>query len=282
MNKLRFLHIPKTAGSSFDECLYAQYLPDYLLRRSFTLTGNIERDAQRYSELSPSKRKRIKLYVGHGPRTTGLPEIDSAPTITLLREPVARVISLCQHVGEGKSPRWQTESDPQRMDLDAFLARGSARISNLQTRILLGRQSYQLPPGDERELANQAFEVLANDLEGFGLTEQFDQSLLLFREQLGWRNTPRYRHRNTGNKGNPVPLQDRHIERIRELNRIDTRLYELAADLFGQRIKRILPALEQELASFRRQQAGSTIDFLLIDSARALAKMTKPKGRHNP
>ena len=41
--------------------------------------------------------------------------------------------------------------------------------------------------------------IAAGEEAGYGLTEDFDRSLLLFRQVLGWRSWPIYRSRNAGN-----------------------------------------------------------------------------------
>ena len=83
------MHIPKTAGSTISSVLRRKYgLHDY-----FYLTGVMASGVQRFEALPASKRQSIRLFFGHAPLKTGLREADEATLITILRDPVRRVIS---------------------------------------------------------------------------------------------------------------------------------------------------------------------------------------------
>ncbi len=96
---IQFLHIPKTAGSSFKYAL----LNVYRFKPYFEFDGNLEKDLIRLNSLSEKKCRKIHVVTGHAHRSTGVEWIDNMPTITFLREPVSRVKSYCRHVSEGKS-----------------------------------------------------------------------------------------------------------------------------------------------------------------------------------
>lgn len=273
-DKLRFLHIPKTAGSSLDDCLFAQYLGAYLLRRRFVFSGNPGAERQRFLKLSPAERRRIVLCTGHAPLHTGCPEIDALPTVTLLRHPVERVKSFCQHVSEGKSVRIHQDRSGA-FDLAALLASGHVQLDNFHTRMLLGRENYRLPPGDSRELAAQAMAVLDSELACFGLTEDFERSLLLFRRVLGWRRLPVYRSRNVRDSGALLQFEQRHIDRIEELNRIDLALYDMASAEFRQRLQTRYPDIEKDLASLHSALGRPSPAFAVIKLARGVAGLVR-------
>src|SRR6185369_13788670 len=95
MRRLRFLHIPKTAGTAFVDCLRRLYPGGH-----FAFTRGIAADVERYRRLDPGTRERITLFSGHAPRITGEPAIDGVPIVTFLREPILRTMSHCQHVSE--------------------------------------------------------------------------------------------------------------------------------------------------------------------------------------
>ncbi len=93
MDKIRLLHIPKTGGTSLQECLGRIYQGP-----RFLFSGDLKKDLEAYREMGPEKQANIVLFAGHSPRITGIPGIDDLPTITLFRDPVCRVKSFCQHV----------------------------------------------------------------------------------------------------------------------------------------------------------------------------------------
>ena len=273
--KIRFLHIPKTAGSTFDECLFLQYLRPYLLRRQFVFSGNFKADAKRIDAMSPAARSRIAICTGHAPLTTGCEEFDVMPTVMLLRDPVERVKSFCQHVSEGKSPHLHDPAAKGAFDLDEFLAGERFQLSNFQARLVLGREGYQLPTGDSDTLVARAVENLESKIACFGITEDFDRSLLLFKEVLGWKSWPVYRSRNVSDQQARIQFEARHVARIEELNRIDIALYQVAREAFIRRLEHYGPKIEEELPLFRAALGTSGARFAVIDLARGLGRAAR-------
>lgn len=269
---IRFLHIPKTAGSTFDECLFILHLRAYLLGRRFTFSGDPVADARRYRQLQPAALRRLVICTGHAPRQTGLPVIDTMPTVTFLRDPIERVKSFCQHVSEGKSPVIYQRARDGAFDLDAFLESGRMQLVNFQTRVLLGDEGFRLPAGSQEDLIERAVQVLGSDLACFGLTEEFDRSLLLFRRVLGWSKLPLYRMRNTRNPKALLNFEPHHLERIEALNRIDTAVYEWASAEFYRRLAPLQPQLDKDLVLLRAGLDKPGPIFGAIDFARVAKK----------
>jgi hypothetical protein len=232
LKKIRFIHIPKTAGTSFTDCLSRIYKGN----NKFIFYGDLSNDLERYKNLPVLARQKIVLFGGHAPRIIGEREIDTLPTIAFLRNPVSRVMSFCQHVSEGKSSHLLKTFPPQNFDLDKFLNSGNLELSNLQTKVLLGQKNYNLPTADSNSLVKMAIDVLRNDLEGFGITEYFDESLMLFQYKFGW-TWPSYMRLNEKNKFKSLEFERKHIDKIRELNALDIRVYDLALQFFLQEIK---------------------------------------------
>lgn len=274
---LRFLHIPKTAGSSFNECLFALYLRAYLQRRLFVFSGNIRSDLDRFHHLPARTRARIILYSGHAPYNTGAEAIDRVRTITFLRDPVQRVISLCLHFLEGKSPKVKIEGGNTAQGISAFLDSGRTQLSNFQTKVLLGRGNFVLPRGSENEIVDRAMEVLEHRLAAFGLTEEFDLSLMLFQQALGWKRTPLYRVRNEKSRQLALPLTDAHMERIAELNHIDALVYERACETFQARVQPLLAAPAMQPEQLHRRLTRGTVRFAAIDLSRAWTRYRRSR-----
>ena len=273
--KIRFLHIPKTAGSTFDECLFLQYLRPYLLRQQFVFSGNIKADTKRIEAMSPAARSRIAICTGHAPLTTGFEEFDAMPTVMLLRDPVERVKSFCQHVSEGKSPQLYSPSADGAFDLDQFLGSDRVQLNNFQTRLVLGRKGYQLPAGEPDDLARRAMALLESELACFGITADFDRSVLLFKHVLGWEKWPFYRSRNIGDPQARIQFEAHHIARIEEFNSIDIALYGMAREAFYRRLEQYRPKIEEALPEFRSALEKSGSRFAIIDLARALGRAAR-------
>jgi hypothetical protein len=227
---LRFLHIQKTAGSTFNRILQRQYLG----RQVFY--WNEVADRQRFSQLSAQDRQKPTLFLGHGFLRTGYQEVDAAPTITFLREPIARVKSLCQHFFEGKPSYLRAHFQAQVFDLDAFLESGNIELANFQTRCLVEQPEQPLEALLSGRTSHEIVDIACNNLRdrllSFGLTEYFDESLILFGIALNWFMPPVYYPRNQRNNQQLLSFQARHVEKIIELNHLDLELYGRAREFF--------------------------------------------------
>ena len=253
MNTLRFLHIPKTAGSTFSGILISQYG----LRNHFQFIGPIDEVTSRWNSLSIAKQQNTNLFLCHSPLVTGIDKADQSKIITFLRDPVSRVKSFCQHVFEGKSPYLRDKFPPSAFSLDDFLNCGELELDNLQVNILAGNAgggTRTVPYGkDENELLNTAWDVLIHQVHCFGLLEEFDNSILLFREKLGWNKDPFYVQVNKKSPTRRLEFKQNHLDKIVELNRLDIELYNKAKKYFLDQIDMNISA--QELMRFQKLNA---------------------------
>ena len=270
MNKIRFLHVPKTAGTTFTDCLNQFYKG-----RHFIFSGDLQKDKTRYWKISRAKRDQISMFGGHAPRITGISEVDTLPIITFFRDPVERLKSYCQHVSEGKSRILLKDYPPSKFNLDAFLDSGINELSNIQTKLLLGDQKQQLPDADKKTILETAVTVLKNDIICFGFTEQFDKSLVLLHYRLGWTKWPVYRKINVKNRQKLINFSDENIIKIRELNEIDIAVYNKALNLFNDQFSSIADTIESNLTCFQNQQRSSQLFLLPMALLRRPIKLLK-------
>ena len=87
-----------------------------------------------------------------------------------------------------------------------------------------------------------------------GLTERFDESLLLLRRALGWRNVL-YRRENAAPRSTGSSPDPDAVEAIRECNRLEQELYDFCSRRFGDLVAAAGPSLERELQRFRKRNA---------------------------
>lgn len=238
LSNIRFLHIPKTAGTTFNNILFRAYPTHDRCR-----LGN---DVQANESCILHAASKPLLFLGHSPAITGIDAVDTAPTIIFLRDPVARVKSFCQHVYEGKSPHLLGDFPPESFDLDRFLDSGNTELSDLQTCMLIG--GGERPPDDA---ASQALQYLLQENHIFGLQEFFDESLLLMQRRFGWKD-PVYVSRNQKSVSKRLAFTDAQLEKIAQLNRQDIKLYAAALQHFRQRCDAI-PGLQDDVERFRRK-----------------------------
>ena len=229
MHAIRFLHIPKTAGSTLSSILQRQYLG----KKMFSLSGNPNIDEQNFSLRSEHYKANTKLFLGHSQIESGIERADTGIIITILRDPVERVKSFCQHAAEGKSEYLRDRFPPESFNLDDFLASGDISLSNLQTRFLVGHAKFETL--NKNEAIEQALENLFNKISYYGIQEHFDESLIIFSKALNWR-LPVYIRKNTKDLKKQITFESSHIEKIHKLNEIDIAVYNQAKANFMQKI----------------------------------------------
>ncbi|MFK8011368.1 MAG: sulfotransferase family 2 domain-containing protein [Marinicellaceae bacterium] len=232
MNKLRFLHIPKTAGTTFSNILIDQYGKD----KYFQFTGDIDNDLERFDSLPKGVQANTVLFTGHAPVFTGHDYVDTIDLVTFLRDPVERVKSFCQHVSEGKSKYLVKLFPPENFNLQRLLNSQILELRNLQTKMLTnkGRCALRIQMRPQ-EAIDKAFLHLTEKTT-FGLVEYFDESLILFQKKYKWE-LPTYYSKNRKNTDKLIEFKPHHIDRIKQLNALDIELYEKAKSYFMKQLQ---------------------------------------------
>lgn len=244
-----FVHVPKAAGMSVYRALRWKY-PTQTIQ-----LDTLRKPLDQVAESIPHETLRdLRVVSGH--HHFGMHEYISTQCdyVTLLREPVARVVSM-YHFILGNPKHWlHDELVRSGMDLEAFVRTAAdPGVDNQQTRLISGRDSGRLGPWQQPPaLASDALEEAKRNLERFlvvGLTERFDESFLMIARSLGWR-LPMYVRTNT----TPTPKRPATqgaLDLIRERNQADLQLYEFARALFLAAVDERGPALRRDVAVFR-------------------------------
>jgi hypothetical protein len=240
MNQLTvlFLHLPRAGGSTLTDVLLRQYPPHsiYLVRSRLVLET-----MERFAALPDQEKKRYRLIRGH--MIFGLHEAVPGPStyITFLRSPVERVISQYQlDVARGEQPAF--ESRQTQIDHLMEYCQNRRYMLNRQTRLLAGDRTVTLGHLNDPALfagtsdgwLEQAISHLENHCAVYGLTERFDESLLLMQRALNWGYVY-YRKQNVSRRRlRKADLPLSAVTQIEQDNRLDMALYEHAADLFDR------------------------------------------------
>lgn len=237
-----FLHIAKTGGTTLNTTLRWVYGPTVCRRIP---TGRPDEVHRWLEEKECRPGSNIDLLMGHA--QFGAHEYVNEETryFTMLRHPVRRIVSLYYYIKSG----WP-DSRYASMGLEAFLESDHrAAQSNDQVRIISGLD----PDTNTTEALQRAKFNLENEIAAFGLTEKFDQSLLLFRRMLGWRRPPVYVSSNV-NRNRPTveELPTATVEAVRAQNELDLELYSFASERFQATLENQYPAIERDLKQFDR------------------------------
>jgi hypothetical protein len=182
-----------------------------------------------------AKREEIDLLFGH--MLFGLHTYLRTPTqyFTMLRSPDARIISLYNYLVEiDLYPSMRKE----KMSMGDFLYSGLALTAdNGMVRFIAGADLAEAPYGEcSKALLERAIANLDAYFCVVGLTECFDQSLLLFSKFLGWESPNFYTKTNeTKHKLVSEPeLTPYDREALQHFNQWDDKLYAYAQQKFQE------------------------------------------------
>lgn len=212
MSAVFFVHIPKTAGTSFrkaceayfgeDKVLY-DYHPD--MKETSELVKEWVYQKDDYAGLDSQLSSSGKLFLsGHVPAIKYVHLLGVANTVAFVRDPVQRVVSEYHH---------HVRHNGYNKDLRTFYNQGHA----------INRQS--------RMLNRVPLEAL-----GFiGLTEAYERSLVEINSRYGLAIKSVQLNQGRSDQQSTYELDEQTLAEIRDLNADDLRCYEHAEKLFQQR-----------------------------------------------
>ena len=263
---LVFMHVPKTAGTTLVSSLMWNYPVRSSLRVNLLGMPLSELDS-----IPLEQRSRLRLLYGHLPY--GVHEHIPRPCsyVTIVREPVDRVISAYKYVLKTAHHRDHAEVVKGTIGLEEYVEKYwiDGRVS---------RQTRQLSNTYDRPLDEQELEKAKRNLERFlvvGLTERFEETFVLLRRALRFR-LPLYVTRNVSP---PLEIPDGVREVIADPERFDLELYEFAQALFATQVARQGSSFGSEAALYRRLRPVSRLGGAGGRTERLLASLTHARTR---
>ena len=275
--KLIFIHIPKAAGTTFRDVLEREYEPE----QTFVIRDNEFRESlQDFNNLPRQRQVEIKLLVGHMPFGAHKFLTDPAAYITLMREPVDRIISHYYYVRRNPGHKLYHQVTSCKMDLIDYVCSGISReLDNGQTRLISGMNSVSIGECSEKML-NQAIDNIHTHFVVIGLVERFDETLILMRHKLGWSTYPFYTRRNTASSRKlRQEFPETTVKTIERYNQLDCELYDYVRRNFDEQIETLPFFRKMELQAFHRLNQfyqKSTCIKPMLGSARKKVKKAMP------
>jgi hypothetical protein len=245
---LIFLHIPKTAGSTMQGIVNANYPK----RRQFETT-RMWLNNPSFHALTEEQKHAIRVLQGHMP--FGLHEQLSPGTteyFTILREPVDRVISLYYHILRSPHHPFHQQLTSKKWTYAALMQSGMWRaFDNCQVRMISG--DLQLPYGEVRE---EHLQKAIDNLEKFfplvGVQHHFDEFVLQLRDRYGWKFPYYRRHQVAKNRVAKNTLPQEEIDAIRAQNSLDEQLFRIYSERFEKDLAERGEEFQKRLARYRR------------------------------
>jgi hypothetical protein len=231
-----FLHIPKTAGTSFKlalrDCLPAG-------RLMFDVNGAPNHEVvESLFAMAPERRARLKVIGAHVPY--GLHELfPGAGYVTLLREPIERVLSTYYFAKSRTELRWSREI-ADGMTIEEFaedVFNDNAQVRRLMKYSNIARADvFEHPPAGKltRAHLDDAKDTLRR-CTVVGLTERYETFLDQVSVAFGLPPLPVRTDNITSIAWRERQIPNRTIDRLREINHFDVELYAYAQGLLAQR-----------------------------------------------
>lgn len=223
-----FLHVFKAGGTSLRKVVRQQFPRSkcQVFQGSFA-------ESNAWRQLPQEERDECEVFLGH--QHYGQHEYLTRPAtyLTVLREPVDRVLSYYYFVRRHKqhySYRFGFTEDTTIAEL--YGMGRFIELDNIQTRLLNPQPEHQYPFGTVDEAM---FEIALENLrriQRVGVVDRMDDFLEVLRRCEGWsiKTTP---HENrTSNRPAAEAHDEDTLELIREHNRWDALLYQEACRLF--------------------------------------------------
>lgn len=256
---LIYLHIQKTAGITVQRLLRRKMGRSIPARAMGLFVGQ----SQGVDTLSALKAKRFsdRYFVGH--ICYGVHKHLPTPNYyaAFLRDPVDRLISLYKYSNSNPTAYYHAYAKDRSIE-EFLLDSGLMELDNGMTRFIAGSDSdlfiNRTPIGNcGEDLLEKAKENIRNSFVTVGITERFDESILVLAKILGWRNAY-YFSRNRASAGDGEHhkrglASDQLRQTLEEKNSLDRRLYSFAQSKLDEQIESLDGDFEATLSRFQRR-----------------------------
>ncbi len=273
-DQLYFLHMAKTAGRSFEDLLKIFFNPQQTIR--------IDVEHGYPQDIAANVFNKYQLYLGHlGYHFTTLFPDDKKPLwITMLRDPVERVISFYYFFRNTKPVKpghinYKHQVMANELNLLQFVESEEAAelVENYQFHNLIDSEMLYFTAKDHRQFRNSksdeelltiAKSRLQDECIFFGITERYDSSVALLCYTFGW-DLPRQKPEKlnvTPEKPDKTTNTPEIIEAIRRKVPLDIEIYSFACELFEKRlnamISHLLSKVPDQVKTTNRKDSANT------------------------
>jgi hypothetical protein len=253
---LLFLHIPKAAGTTLAR-IAERHIPP---RKQYRLGANAQAAIERFNRMDEKERKRFRYIAGHFPY--GVHEQVPGPSayLTMLRDPVERVISFYHFIRSNPRHPWH-EILPD--SLSDFAENCHIPVfDNGQTRLLAGDWG-RIPFGECNQALLETAKRNLDAMDVVGLSEAFPPSVLLAARRFGWKRLGYLSENRNLDRPREAPNPETR-KLLSEWNHLDLKLYAYAKARFEQDVAALGDSFTREIEEFEQHHPppGSLRQFM--------------------
>lgn len=223
-----FIHIPKTAGSTFSKIIRANYSPHE--RRLIypapdeMLIENLNRN--RYG---------LSVLTGHFKYGFGRTlNDDNANYIAFIRKPIEQVLSHYFYLKKSNDGNHK-EILKKYPDLDSFTEYPGCY--NLQTQYLTGLTRHELKVNSEEEVLNDVINL--NNLSIY-ITEYFSESVFLLAQRFNWKFKYYYTRNVNTTRKKIDQISPETLNRIKSITSLDQKIYDFFSKKFLENFNEVI------------------------------------------
>ncbi len=242
-----FLHIPKTAGTTLNDILRANYAQEAVL----DVYDNAGFHKMR--ELPQKDLDALQLIQGH----MFVHDFDilfannkNLKAVTFLRNPVARVVSEYHFLKAWPEQHLYKLMNEEQIGLEEFVTTNRPQLKNHGKNLMVKSLCGVREKDSDDAMLERAWNNLSQRFACFGIVELFDQSLLLLKQALGLESIFYDRRNVNPYQLAPADLPEKTIKIIKDHNQLDMELLARAAALLNQRIMKQGPSFQAKLKTF--------------------------------
>lgn len=218
-SKIIFLHSMKTGGTTLNGIVDKLYRSKSI----YKIGANRVESTNQLIALPQDKKDELEFITGH--MYYGLHNhLGECEYITILRNPIERAISTYYHVLDRDYHPWNPTLVDENLSLIDYVEKDMMAANNHQTIMISGFSEIEFKENPQKALL-VAMENLDKKFSAIGITERFDEFVILLNKKFGW-NIQEFEKLNVRGKEYNVSISERKI--IEEHNKQDLELYEYA------------------------------------------------------
>lgn len=245
--RIIFLHIPKTGGTTLQEIISRNYVPEMVFRFH---DSNLQLWKAEFEQLSEDARNQRKIFLGH--TCFGIHQFLPPPStyITLVRDPVERILSHYYYVLSTPDHYLHSKIVTDKISIKEYVCCGIMEVDNFQTRLISGVLDEVAFGQCTVEMLEIAKKNIQQYFSVVGLMKQFDKSLLLLKKKLRWKRVFYVKRNVTSYRCPKDSLAKDILQAIERSNQIDIALYTYAQKQFEILVQQY-PYFEEEVKRFK-------------------------------